>query len=275
MIEKNEGPFAISNSHFCSNDLGKKPNHQYQAGLTLRNSELVSLKGSTLDNNEISQIGVIGVKGGIQVNNWETGQLYNLRTQNFTLEGNAIEGVGSTQQVFRDSYRGGTDWTTFQTTVNSNNNIWWNGSEVSVFDVPISQLHPFSGWQSVTGQDGLSSWSKPPDPTAACSVTSGKDYWLLVDSPSQTVLRGGSASFNVSLIAFGGLSGTAALSFDGTKEVAGLSGSLSSTSVPLSSGVATFVIKVASGTPVGTYPVTLLATSGSLTRRVTASLVVQ
>lgn len=127
----------------------------------------------------------------------------------------------------------------------------------------------------MTGQDGLSSWSKPPDPTAACSVTSGKDYWLLVDSPSQTVLRGGSASFNVSLIAFGGLSGTAALSFDGTKEVVGLSGSLSSTSVPLSSGVATFVIKVASGTPVGTYPVTLLATSGSLTRRVTASLVVQ
>ena len=31
-----------------------------------------------------------------------------------------------------------------------------------VFDVPISQLHPFSGWQSVTGQDGLSSWSKAP-----------------------------------------------------------------------------------------------------------------
>ena len=53
----------MSNSHFCSNDLGKKPNHQYQAGLTLRNSELVSLKGSTLYNNEISQIGVIGVKG--------------------------------------------------------------------------------------------------------------------------------------------------------------------------------------------------------------------
>jgi len=77
----------MSNSHFCSNDLGKKPNYQYQAGLTLRNSELVSLKGSTLYNNEISQIGVIGVKGGIQVNNWETGQLYNLRTQNFTLEG--------------------------------------------------------------------------------------------------------------------------------------------------------------------------------------------
>ena len=111
--------------------------------------------------------------------------------------------------------------------------------------------------------------------TAACSVTSGKGYWLLVDSPSQTVLRGGSASFNVSLIAFGGLSGTAALSFDGTKEVAGLSGSLSSRSVPLSSGAATFVIKVAAGTPVGTCPVTLLATSGSLTRRVTASLIVQ
>jgi hypothetical protein len=271
-VEKSEGPVAISGSTFCSNNLGVKLNYMYQAGLTLRNSELVTLTNSHFYNNQVSQIGVIGVKGGIEIANWETGLTKNLLSQNFTHTGNTLEAVG-TQQVFSDSYLGGTDWTMFQTTLSSNNNTWWNGTTGTAFVVPVSQLHPFSGWQSVTGQDLLSTWAKPADMTAACAVTSAPDYWLLVDNPGQTLSAAGNAVFSLQMLPFGGLQGTATLTADGLKEVSGLSGSLSATSSPLT-GSFTLSVHAASTTAPGTYPITVIANSGNKTRTVTASLVI-
>ncbi|MFZ0760943.1 MAG: hypothetical protein WAM69_13430, partial [Candidatus Sulfotelmatobacter sp.] len=273
LVEKSEGPVTITDSHFCSNNLALTVQTPFQGGVVLRNSESVTLTGTTVYNNGVSQVEVIGVNGGIAVTNWETGQQYNLRTEKFTHTGNAIEAVGSSQQVFRDSYLGSTDWTDFQTTLNSNNNVWWNGSEDSAFDIPVSQLHPLSGWRSATGQDGLSSWSQPPNPTAACAVTSGEDYWLIIGSPSQTISAAGSTTFTLSLMPFGGLTGAVALSFDGTSEVKGLSGSLSATSAPLP-GAFSLVVKAAAGTPAGTYPITVLANLAGRTRTVTTSVVV-
>jgi hypothetical protein len=273
LVEANEGPVAISNSRFCSNNLGVKENYQFQAGLVLRNSELVSLTGSTLYNNQISQTMVLGQKGGIPVTNWETGATYNLRTQGFVHTGNTIEAVGSSQQVFTDGYLGGTDWTVFQTTVNSNHNQWWNSSNTNSFIIPMGQVHPLSGWQSATAQDGLSNWSAPSDLGPTCAASSAKDYWMLVDAPSQTISPAGKAVFNVNLIPFGGLTAPATLHVDGIKQVFGLSGSLSSATVALS-GSASLTVNAAAGAPAGTYPVTIIASSGGLTRTVTASLVV-
>ena len=272
-VEKNEGPVAISNSNFCSNNLGVKLNYMYQSGLVLRNSELVTLTNSNFYNNSVSQISVIGQKGGIEITNWETGITKNLITENFTHTGNTLEAVGGSQQVFIDSYLGGTDWTLFQTTLNSNKNTWWNGTSSTAFEVPISQMHPFSGWQSVTGQDSLSSWSQPADLTAACAATSTADYWLLVDNPGQTLSAAGNAVFSLELLPFGGQLGTANLTVDGIREVSGLSGSLSATSSPLT-GSFTLSVNAASTTAPGTYPITVIANSGNKTRTVTASLVV-
>jgi len=272
-VEKNEGPVAISSSNFCSNNLGVKLNYLYQAGLVLRNSELVTLTNSNFYNNEVAQISVIGQKGGIEIANWETGLTKNLRTQNFTHTGNTIEAVGSSQQVFSDSYLGSTDWTMFQTTLTSNKNTWWNGTTSTAFEVPISQVHPFSGWQSVTGQDALSNWSKPADQTAACLVTSQPDYWLLVDNPGQTLSAAGDAVFSLQMLPFGGQTGTANLSVDGIGQVKGLGGSLSVSTSPLT-GSFTLSVNAATGIAPGTYPITVLANAGNKTRTVTASLVV-
>jgi len=272
-VEKNEGPFNISNSNFCSNNLGIKLNYLYQGGLVLRNSELVTLTNSNFYNNEVAQISVIGQKGGIEITNWETGLTKNLRTQNFTHTGNTIEAVGSSQQVFSDSYLGSTDWTMFQTTLTSNKNTWWNGAMSTAFEVPISQIHPFSGWQTVTGQDALSTWSQPPDQTAACAVTSQPDYWLLVDNPGQTLSAAGNAVFSLQMLPFGGQTGTANLSVDGINQIKGLSGSLSAATSPLR-GTFTLSLKAATSIAPGTYPITLIANAGNKTRTVTASLVV-
>jgi hypothetical protein len=272
-VEKNEGPFHISSSNFCSNNIGVKLNYLYQAGLVLRNSELVTLTNSNFYNNEVAQISVIGQKGGIEITNWETGLTKNLRTQNFTHTGNTIEAVGSNQQVFSDSYLGSTDWTMFQTTLTSNKNTWWNGATNAAFEVPISQIHPFSGWQNATGQDALSNWSQPPDQTAACAVTSQPDYWLLVDNPDQTLSAAGNAVFSLQMLPFGGQTGTANLSVDGINQVNGLSGSLSASTSPLT-GSFTLSVNAAAHIAPGTYPITVIANAGNKTRTVTASLVV-
>jgi hypothetical protein len=271
-VEKSEGPVAISSSTFCSNNLGVKLNYLYQSGLVLRNSELVTLTNSNFYNNQVSQISVIGQKGGIEITNWETGLTKNLLTQNFTHTGNTLEAVGS-QQVFSDSYLGGTDWTLFQTTLNSNKNTWWNGTTSTAFVVPVSQIHPFSGWQTVTGQDSLSNWSKPADQTAACAATSAADYWLLVDNPGQTLSAAGNAVFSLQMLPFGGQQGTANLSVDGINQAKGLSGSLSAATSPLT-GSFTLSVNAAASTVPGTYPITVIANLGSKTRTVTASLVI-
>jgi hypothetical protein len=109
--EKGQGPLSITNSLFCNTG---------QYGFVLRDSELVTLTGNTFYNNALAQIFLTGVLGGIQITNWETGQVYNLITQSLVLTNNVIDGVGAGQQVFSDGQLGGGDWTLFQTTLNSN-----------------------------------------------------------------------------------------------------------------------------------------------------------
>jgi hypothetical protein len=215
---------------------------------------------------------VIGVKGGVEVANWENGQTLNLISQTFTHTGNTIEAIGN-QQAFSDGYLGGVDWTLFQATLNSNSNTWWNASTNTSFEVPLSQMYPFSGWQSATGQDALSSWAQPPDVTAACTVATGTDYWLLVDAPSQNISQAGNAVFSFSMLPFGGLQGAASLTLDGIKEVQGLGSILSVASAPLP-GAFTLSVNSAPSTMPGSYPITVIANIGNRTRTVTASLVV-
>ena len=272
VVEKNEGPVSIGASNFCGNNLGMKQNYQFEAGLLLRDSEHVTVTNSNFYNNSTSQIMLIGVKGGIEVTNWETGQTSNLRTQNFTHTGNIVEAVGG-QSTFSDSYLGGVDWTSFQTTLNSNKNTWWNETTEGAFVVPVSQVHPFTGWQSVTGQDALSNWTQPADLTAACTVSATPDYWLLVDSPSQTLSQAGNAVFSLDMVALGGITGSASLTVDGINQVKGLSGTLSATAAALN-GAVTLSVNAATSTAPGTYPITVIANSGNRTRTVTASLVV-
>jgi hypothetical protein len=273
VVEKSEGPVAVSNSHFCRNNQGVKNSYLYQGGFVLRNSEHVSLTNSVLYNNQITQIDVIGQRGGIEGSNWETGQTYNLKTQNFTHTGNVIQAVG-TQNTLTDSYLNGADWTAFQTTLNSNKNVWWNSSNHTVFEVPVSTMHPLSGWQSVTSQDGLSNWNQPADPTSACAVASDPDYWFLVDDSSKTVAEDGTAMFALSLIPFGGLTGTATLHFDGIREVPGLNATMTSGTQPLTGGASQLLVTAAVTTAPGTYPITFYANSGSVTRSVTSFLIV-
>jgi hypothetical protein len=272
-----EGPVSVASSYVCNNNLAVHDQYLYEGGLELRNSEQISFTAGTLYNNQTSQINIQGQKGGISIYNWETGQTYNLLTEHFTDTDNTVASSG-TNQVFLDSYLSGSDWTSFQNTLTSNGNGWWNSSNANAFTVATP--HPgtnttVSGWKSTTGQDASSTWAAPSSKaTAGCSVTAdGPDYWMIVDSATHTLSANGSAVLNVGLVPVGGFSGTVALSFDGVKEVPGLSATLSSSSSTVP-GSAFLTVKAAISTAPGTYPITILANNGSTTRTVTSSLVV-
>ncbi|HYA25570.1 MAG TPA: hypothetical protein VEF05_15510 [Terriglobales bacterium] len=272
-----EGPNSVSNSYVCNNNLGTHDGSGPAGGLDLRNAENITLTSSRLYNNGTGQISVQGVAGGITTYNWQTGQYFTAITENFVNTHNILQSVGSGQQVFHDNILGGTDWTDFQTTLSSNNNLWWNSTNSSAFTVPVPYLgttDTYSGWQTVTAQDLSSHWFAPlPTAFDACDIPVDiPDYWMIADSGSHT-LANNTATFTVNFSALGTFAGTATLTFDGVSEVPGLSANLSSSTATIPGGSAALTV-TSSGAAAGSYPITIIATSGGITHTVTAWLVI-
>jgi hypothetical protein len=272
-LEKDEGPITLSGSYVCNQNSGMAI-----GGLVLRNSENVSVSSSVLMNNSPSQIIVIGQPGGITVKNWETGVSKNLITQNFTNSSNTIQGNNTGQLLLKDSYLDGADWSSFQNTLSSSKNIWWNAANSkSVFVVPTPHQgtqYSFTGWQGATGEDSTSSFKAPPSGVGnACNLKpAGTDFWLTVDNNALTVKQGNSATFNLTLTPLN-FTGTANLILDGVSQAKGLSTALSTKSI-IAAGTSALMINAASTMAKGTYSITAIANSGSLTRTVTVLLTV-
>jgi hypothetical protein len=276
-VEKDEGPITLAKTYVCNQNspLGG-------GGIILRNSEGVSLTNSVVMNNLPNQIAVIGTKGGIEVKNWETGVSKNLITQNFTNKSNTIQGNSSTQLLFRDSYLNDSDWTTFQDTLVSSGNTWWNSQNTTTpFVVPTPKSgskDDFSSWQGATLQDATSTFKQPSGtPGAACSLNPvGTDYWVNVNYALISVSPGGTATYTLTVTPLN-FNGTVKLTVDGISEVPGLTSSFSPSSVPASgntAGTSTFTVTAGSRTERGTYSIAILANSGSITRTVTVQLTV-
>ena len=273
-LEKNEGPISITGSYVCNQTAPTGV-----GGIVLRNSEAISLTKSAVLNNITAQIMVIGQAGGIQVTNWETGVTTNLLTQNFTNTANVIEGTTNSQQVFQDSYLVDGDWTTFQDTLISSGNTWWNAyNSTTPFELPTPKKNSktdFSGWKSDTLTDATSSFKLPRSNTgAACNLQPvGTDFWFMVDHSSLTVSpSGAAATYNFTLTPLN-FTGTVKLTLDGISEVHGLSATLSASTIKVS-GTSLLTVTAGSNTAPGTYSITVIANSGSMTRTVTVQLVV-
>ena len=276
LLEKDEGPVTISGSSFCGNST--LATYFGGTGLTVRDSENVSLTNSNLVNANYG-LYVTGVMGGYPETNWETGQNYQLVNSNLTMTNDIIQGLTG-QQLVSDSNLGGSDWSQFQSTLASDSNTWWNASNNSAYTVPVPNLgtmEAFSGWQTSTGQDVGSVFQAPSgNPGAACSSAVDKsDYWLVVPymNASLTVSQQTSAVFNATMVPLN-FTGTAQLSYDGVQNIpGGATASWSPTSVGPNQS-ANFTVTPGASTPSGTYPVTMIATSGSVTHTVTVFVVV-
>ncbi len=273
-IEKTEGPVTISNSTVCSND---RIGLTYYGGVEVRASTYVTLSGSIIANNGLNQIPIVGPTGGgtIQVSNYETGAIYNLRTTNLTLSGDTIAG-GTSQQLLTNEYAGTTAWALFQATLGSDHNTWWNGSESKPFTIPVPNWGTdldWAGWKSVTGRDGHSTFAKPASFTCPSSADAA-DFWVInQDYGSRSVRRGSPATFTMLLIPVGGFNGVTNFNQFGASTIPGGSARWSAGSLT-GSGTVTMTVNTSSSTPRGTYPITVSGTSGGVTRTVTVSLVV-
>ena len=270
-IEKDQGPITLNDSYICN-----QTSTQVVGGLVLRNSEGVSFTNGVIMNNLPAEIIMIGVKGGIEVTDWVTNKTSNLITQNFTNTGNTIQGNNSSQLLFTDSYLVDSDWTTFQDTLVSKNNTWWNpDNSATEFLLPTPKAgssENFSTWKSDTSQDSSSTFKQPSgNPSSACNLTPvGTDYWLTVDNAILTVAAGKSAVFNLTVIPLN-FTKTATLTLDGIAEVNGLSATLSVSSIK-TSGTSVLTVTAGKHTAAGTYSITVIANSGSMTRTVTVQL---
>jgi hypothetical protein len=271
-IEKTEGPFTISNSYFCYGNLlgiGQR------GGIDVRNSEQVSLTGTTMYGSLVNQFAVVGQPGGIQITNWETGQSYNLVTENLSASGNVFSGSGAA--VLSDSYLGGSDWTAFVTTVKSNSNTFYGGTNTNAFVVPTPRSGTdinLASWQSETGQDKSSSWKSTSAPSACNVAAQAKDFWITTSTyAGATIGSNQQATINIGTFGLGGISGNITLSLDGVSAVAGLKGSFSASTIGVT-GTSVLTLTASSSTPRGTYPITILGNLGNITHTVTVSLIV-
>ena len=274
LIEKNEGPVTFGNSSFCSTVSTATDN---ASGVVIRDSKNVTFNGNTFYRNSGSQLEITGVAGGFQISNWETGKAFNVSTENISLDQNVFEATTG-QQLFRDSYLGGADWTTFATTLQSNKNTWWNPDNSRPFMVPApvsATLLDSAEWQTSTGQDKNSTFSAPlNDPAAICAVTAeAPDYWFIVDNGVLTTNGSGKAVFNLSTIPLGGMSGNVALSADGVSSIPGASSSFSSSTIT-TAGASSLTFTAGPATQPGTYILTALANSGDTTRTIALQVTV-
>jgi hypothetical protein len=88
-----------------------------------------------------------------------------------------------------------------------------------------------------------------------------------------TANSAGQAAFTVNTVALGGLKGTVNLTIDGLSAITGATASFSPAAIT-TSGTSVVTVSAKTTTPPGTYPVTVIANSGNLTRTVTISVVV-
>jgi len=263
---------TVSNSSFCNGNPDTGPNN---VGFELRNSTNVTLIGNTYLNN-VDQLVLVGNPGGIKIKNWETGQTYNLITNNVMLTNNIISGGSS---VFSDGALGGADWIAFSKNFNSDYNTWWN-SNTQAFIVPVPAnwtLVDFSGWKLLTGEDVHSAFQKPSNPGTECNnVQPDKaDFWFIMDAFSgyQTVTRGQSVTFTPMIVPLK-FTGTVTLASDGVQNIPGATASFNPGTI-VTSGSSTFTVNTSPTTPKGSYNITLLATNASVTKTMTVNVTVQ
>jgi hypothetical protein len=274
-LEANEGPISITHSKFCNNQDNEVPTSSF-GPLISGNSEFVTVSNTLFYNNTVSaggggQIEIAGTASGRTFTNWETNQSMTVQSRNWTLSGDTVVGVGSSQKLFY-SYLTGSVWNLFQTTFSSNNNTWWNASNAKVFNTSAG-IFTFAGWKSALEQDANSTFT---DPASSCPAPKpdAPDYWLSThfDGDVKTVSHGSNAVYTIQVFPVGAFSGAVSLSADGLAQI-GATSSFGSSSIN-TSGSTTLTVSTTGSTTVGTFPITVIASSGGVVRTVTLTLVV-
>jgi Right handed beta helix region len=252
-IERDEGPITLENSLLCSSGVGV--NILTSSGLTIRNNTFYNNSGT---NKYQAEIFVGGQSGGRIINDWLTGQSYDLFTTGMVLSGNTLENAAPGQLVF-GTYLSGTDWTQFASTLKSSGNTWYDPNTASSFKIPNGHIVVLAAFQSAVQTDYDSAWQAPASSAAnACKAPAPTyaDFQINVDSNNYTITAGKAAA-TVRVNSFG--YGPVSLKAEGMPS--GVSAALSQAS--LTSGVVTLTFNSTKTAVAQTVPITLFGVSGS------------
>jgi hypothetical protein len=258
-IERDEGPVTVQNSHFCSS--GQGINVLTSQNLTINNNTFYNNSGT---NKYQAEIFVGGQAGGKIINDYLTGQAYNLFTTGMVLSGNTFQDASSGQLVF-GTYLSGTDWTQFASTLNASGNTWYDSITANAFKLPNGKIVNLAGWQSGVQTDYNSVWQLPStSPATYCTVPtpSQADFSVTADSNTYS-MSAAKAVVTARIASFG--SRTVNLQVTGLPS--GVTASYSQSS--LVSGAVTITFTAASTATKQTVPVTLWGVSGSQVHSVT------
>ena len=258
-IERNEGPITLQNSHLCFS--GQGVNVLTSSDLTVKNNTFYNNSGT---NKYQADIYLAGQAGGKIITDWQTGQSYDLFTTGMVLSGNTFQDSSVGQLVF-GTYLGGTDWTSFWTTLKASDNTWFNSATTSAFKIPNGKTVNLAGWQSAISSDYSSTWAPPAtSPAATCSAPNPEltDFNVIVDNRAYT-MSSGKAIANINLNSFG--HGTVSLRIAGVPN--GVGATLSQQS--LVSGRVALTFTSSSSAVAQNVPITIWATGGSRVHSVT------
>ena len=262
-LEANEGPVTVENSNLCKSG----------SGVNILNVQGLAIKNNTFYNNggngiyDAGEIFVAGFANGHKITDSLTGAVYNLITKSTIVSGNTFQNAGSGQNVF-GTYLAGNDWSTFANSLEASTNKWYDPHTASNFKITGGKAVTLGGWQSATGTDYSSKWTKAylAQP-AGCAIpaTNYPDFGVSLNRPTYSMTTGAAtallqvASYNY---------GTVSLHFTGLP--GGVSASFSQSS--LTSGMVTIKFGATKTAATQTVPVTLWAVSGNRVHTITFNL---
>ncbi len=161
-LEANPGPISVSNSSFCSGDLGM--NVIDTDHLTATSNVFYGNGGSS---GKGAEFFLAGNPGGRQVTDWENHQSYFLHTQNTTLKNNIFQDSGSGQNVFR-TYLSSGDFSHFTANFTGSGNHWYDSTSTNKFSLSGGHVTNLKGWQAAVRDDYSSTWGYSSSAAGAC-----------------------------------------------------------------------------------------------------------
>lgn len=161
-LEANPGPVSVSNSSFCSGDLGI--NVIDTDHLTLTSNVFYGNGGST---GKGAEFFLAGNPGGRSIIDWESHQSYFLHTQNTTFKSNTFQDSGSGQNIFR-TYLNASDFSHFTSNFTGSGNHYYDSTSTNKFLLSGGHATNLKGWQAAVRDDYSSTWGSSSTASSAC-----------------------------------------------------------------------------------------------------------
>jgi hypothetical protein len=154
-LEAMQGPVRVQDNTICDNR---------QEGILDGKADDVTLEGNRVFGNRDAQLLFSGEPGGRDFTTYDTGEELLIRSVNWTLGGNTLQGADDARVIGNDLET--EDWDLVRSTLHATDNTYLHPDDSRPFTVSGAVVD-FDGWQADTGQDRDSTFDTA-DPDLTC-----------------------------------------------------------------------------------------------------------